>query len=61
MLQWRGAESVRIPIGVDGYFLGAVQLASAKPGARPLLGTLRLIDGDGFVVSSRELIRLSAD
>lgn len=60
-LQWRGAESVQIPIGVDGYFLGVVQLAGAKPGTRPLLGTLRLIDGDGFVITQREVIRLTAN
>lgn len=59
VLPWRGAKATRIPVGVDGYFLGVVPLARA--GARPQVGTLRAIDADGIEVASREVIRLAED
>ena len=61
VLQWRGASAVRIPVGIDGYFLGAAPLAGAEPGTTPQPGILRIFDGDGFVVGRRPVVRLTAD
>jgi hypothetical protein len=59
VLQWRDAEAIWIPIGSDGYFLGAAALADSERGMTSLKGTLRIVDLEGRVIASREVIRLT--
>jgi hypothetical protein len=57
--QWQGGEPIRIAIGFDGFFLGEVPLAN--PGAKAKKVSLRIVDGDGFVIGQRDLERFSAN
>jgi hypothetical protein len=58
-LEWPGSHDVRVPLGLDGYFLVKVPLRSGAAGVGPALGTLRILDGDGRTIATREFIGLT--
>lgn len=60
MVQWQSGKAIRIPIGVDGFFLGEMPLANPEPGATGN-ATVRIVDGDGFVIASRDFGRFISD
>ena len=60
VLELPGGGRSRVTLGLDGWFLGLLPLARGAPGAPPPLeGTLRILDRNDRVVSSRTLLGLT--
>ena len=57
VLQWTGGKTTRIVLGVDGFFVADLPLAKADRGAAPETISLRIVDGDGFVIGQRDFPR----
>jgi hypothetical protein len=50
---------VRVPLGLDGYFLVKVPLRSGAAGAAPALGTLPILDGEGRTIATRDFVGIT--